>query len=1033
MAAEWLLPRLERSEVVVLGATRGAADDFARGACAASLAGVHRLTLAQLAASLAAEPAADLGLAPVSRLGMEALAARVVYRARQKRQLSYFDPVGDTPGFARALAATLTELRLAGVEAGGLVAAGKPGADLAALLALYTRELSERRLADLAALFQLAAEAAREGGHRLLGLPLVLLDVPLDVAAHQRLLEALAARAPAVFVARLSEGAAGPREPVRNGLDRLRRNLFSPEAEAGPRPEEEFEFFSAPGEGLECVEIARRIRRLAGQGIAFDQMAILLRGPERYQPLVEEALRRAGIPGWYSRGSARPDPAGRAFLALLACASEGCTASRFAEYLSLGQVPALDETGAPAQAEARWTPPDDEVLAAMAGEPSVPAREEKPGGALRVPFGWEQLLVDAAVIGGRERWERRLRGLENEFRVKLASLEEEAAEREFLERQLERLGSLERFALPLIGRLAELPKTAPWSEWLAHLQSLAATALRDPESVLAVLSELEAMGEVGPVDLDEVYGVLAERLRFIRREPPARRYGRVFVGSVEEARGRSFAVVFLPGLAEGLFPRRAAEDPLLLDEHRRKLGAALERQDDRVARERRLLRLAAAAGEKLVVSYPRMDTAQSRPRVPSFYAMEVARAAEGSLPGLRQFEQRAMQAAPSRLGWPAPGDPREAIDDAEYDLAFFEQILRLPPAEARGAGRYLIDASEALTRSLRTRWRRWERKWSAADGMVAADADARAILERYRLAAHAYSPSALQHFSACPYRFALHAILRLRPREEPAALEQMDPLTRGSLFHAVQFEIFRELESSGVDQVWDLADRVLDRVAERYAEDLAPAIARVWETEIEDLRTDLRGWLRHFRESWAEWQPVRYEFAFGLPREERRDPHSTQEDAVILEGVRLRGSMDLLERHRARGALRVTDHKTGKAPERIPKYVGGGALLQPLLYALAAEQLLGEPVETGRLFYCTERGGFQEVAIEVSTQARAFAKHAAELIEESIASGFLPAAPQEGACELCDYRIVCGPYEEQRARRKLPDALAGLVELRSIP
>src|SRR5579883_2351276 len=122
----------------------------------------------------------------------------------------------------------------------------------------------------------------------------------------------------------------------------------------------------------------------------------------------------------------------------------------------------------------------------MAGEPSVPAREEKPGGALRVPFGWEQLLVDAAVIGGRERWERRLRGLENEFRVKLASLEEEAAEREFLERQLERLG--------------ELPKTAPWSEWLAHLQSLAATALRDPESVLAVLSELEAMGEVGPVD-----------------------------------------------------------------------------------------------------------------------------------------------------------------------------------------------------------------------------------------------------------------------------------------------------------------------------------------------------------------------------------------------------------------------------------------------------------------------------------------------------------------------------------------------------
>ena len=33
------------------------------------------------------------------------------------------------------------------------------------------------------------------------------------------------------------------------------------------------------------------------------------------------------------------------------------------------------------------------------------------------------------------------------------------------------------------------------------------------------------------------------------------------------------------------------------------------------------------AEQQLVVSYPRMDTAQSRPRVPSFYALEVVRAA----------------------------------------------------------------------------------------------------------------------------------------------------------------------------------------------------------------------------------------------------------------------------------------------------------------------------------------------------------------------------------------------------------------------
>ena len=83
-----------------------------------------------------------------------------------------------------------------------------------------------------------------------------------------------------------------------------------------------FEIFSAPGESMEAVEIARRMIKLAREGVPFDQMAILLRSVDRYQPLIEEALRRAAIPAYFSRGTLRPDSAGRAFLALLECANE---------------------------------------------------------------------------------------------------------------------------------------------------------------------------------------------------------------------------------------------------------------------------------------------------------------------------------------------------------------------------------------------------------------------------------------------------------------------------------------------------------------------------------------------------------------------------------------------------------------------------------------------------------------------------------------------------------------------------------------
>jgi hypothetical protein len=148
-----------------------------------------------------------------------------------------------------------------------------------------------------------------------------------------------------------------------------------------------------------------------------------------------------------------------------------------------------------------------------------------------------------------------------EFALQLRELaDEEETRRVPLERRMQQLESLKKFALPLIDRLAELPREAPWGTWLDLLSGLAETALRHPESVLSMLNELRPMAEVGPVALDEVYSVLSDRLRFLRTEPPPRRYGRVWIGSIEEARGRSFDVVFPPELPR--ISRAAPRRPL---------------------------------------------------------------------------------------------------------------------------------------------------------------------------------------------------------------------------------------------------------------------------------------------------------------------------------------------------------------------------------------------------------------------------------------------------------------------------------------
>ena len=186
-------------------------------------------------------------------------------------------------------------------------------------------------------------------------------------------------------------------------------------------------------------------------------------------------------------------------------------------------------------------------------------------------------MVESAVVGGRNRWERRLDGLARELKIKLAELQAEDPESprvSGLERDRGNLEHLRRFALPVIDRLAACPAQALWGEWLDRLEELAPMVLANPDRVLAVLGDLRPMAQVGPAPLADVRDVLHERLTELRAEPLARRFGRVFVGGPEQVRGRRFAVVFVPGLAERVFPQKRRQDPLLLDDLRAALNAS---------------------------------------------------------------------------------------------------------------------------------------------------------------------------------------------------------------------------------------------------------------------------------------------------------------------------------------------------------------------------------------------------------------------------------------------------------------------------
>jgi RecB family exonuclease len=983
-AAEFVAEWAQWGEVVVLAPVREAADEVALAACGDALVGVHRLAFRELVLELSAAELNRRALAPVGRTVREALAARVTQEAVDAGGLSYFGPVAGFPGFPRALAYTFEELRLNAVPLDGLRECGESGADLARLLGAYQDELAARGFADHATRVDLARLGARE---QLGEKAVVALDLAPRTRAERDLLTLILNTARAHLDLRLAvgDGDAAPQ----SSLESLQRYLFSGDAVPAREEDGSVEIFSTSGEALECVEIARRIGAAAEGGVPFDQMAIAVRSPERYQPLVAEALRRAGIPVHCTRGARRPDVAGRSFLALLHCAQERLSASRFAEYLSLGQMPEGEEP--------------------------------------RTPAAWERLLVDASVIGGPDRWETRLDGLREELHRRYGA-EEDEGERARLERRIASVENLRDFALPVIGRLAALPERATWGEWILALGDLAEFTLREPQRVLALLDELEPMSPIGPVGLAQVLPAIGPRLTTLAAAPEGSRYGKVWVGGIPEARGMAFRRVFVPGVNEGLFPRPPAEDPLLLQAQRAALG--IEPGVEMREEDTELLRIAAAcAGERLTLSFSRLDLLTGRERVPSFYAFAAHRAAGGAEMDVREFEARARSATHTRIGWPAPPDPASAIDDAEFDLATLAPLVK-------GSGEYLKSLPGRAVASLRARWMRWHKTWRAADGLMIEEIGSDA-LKAYRLTERAWSPTLLQQYARCPYRFALRGIFGLRPADRPTGIQRMDPAERGNLYHAVQFELLRDLAAAGLVPVnGDNLARALERLdailqveAARAERELAPAIPAIWRGEVQALRADLRGWLQQKAAVEADWTPEFCELSFGLKNPAGRDPRSRQEAVTVSGGYRLQGSIDLVERH-VSGVVRVVDHKTGRIPDPRPETVGKGEVLQPTLYALAAEEILGEPVAVGRLYYATIAQNYAAIDVPMHDWTRRRAQHVLEMINGAIVNGTLPAAPREGGCKNCEYLPVCGPYEEERVKVKSQAELKGLKDMR---
>jgi ATP-dependent helicase/nuclease subunit B len=669
-----------------------------------------------------------------------------------------------------------------------------------------------------------------------------------------------------------------------SALERLQKLLFVEGMQEQPaEPDDSLRFLSAPGESLEAVEIARLILQEAARGVRFQEMAVLLHEPAAYSSHLASAFDRAGIPAFFLEGVPRIDPAARALGLLLDLLDANLDRAQVAEFLTTARIPYRSFLGEDARIS--------------------PAR-------------WDRLSARAGILSGLLHWRKGLK-----------AAREKAEEREY-DDEIALTDALEKTIERLAADLAGFPNGGGWRDFLAPTLTLLERWIERGQLTAERLERV-----IGPLDRFAPTPTREQFLARVKEIIASQVYregsladGRVFVGPTGVAGGLSFRVVFVPGMVERRFPSVARPDPLLLDEERQALSPALRTTVDAQEQERlRFIEACGAAGERLVLSYPRVDGQTGKERVPSSFLLRAARAVLGRRVSADNLSRLASTGETS-LGRPYPRQADLAVDLVERDLA-------LAASGGRGAARHLLTEVPNVARALEAERASWVPELTVWDGLVDTKASADAV-SRLRLNGREVSASEVEALGACPYRHFLKVGLRLRKWEEPERAYSIAAMDSGSIMHAVLERLFAELKQKNqlplteerLPKAKARAAKLIDEEFQAFA-DAGGVIHPALMNAVRDLmRADVDDLLEREVKEKSEFVPDQFERTFEKVPFEFAPGRS----------LSFHGVMDRLDVAANPKRVRVIDYKTGYFDWKADDQFKGGRKVQLAIYNLAA-------------------------------------------------------------------------------------------------
>ena len=475
--------------------------------------------------------------------------------------------------------------------------------------------------------------------------------------------------------------------------------------------------------------------------------------------------------------------------------------------------------------------------------------------------------------------------------------------------------------------------------------------------------------------------------------------------------------LFVVGLDDRRFPGAALQDPILLDDERRRSGADLPTSDERLAARLEQFKRLVYRKKPLTLSWSSVELEDHREKFPCPQLVALFRKARRQPEANLEQMRRALGPAVSF----APRSAEEALDETEWWLATLTSDASWEAQHALA-----VEARYPNLRQGRLGLQARLHEFGEHSGCVP---QAGADLNPFADDARACSATALETAGRCALAFFFRYGLHLLPpeRHEPDPDCWLDPARAGSLMHEVFRRFMSELTGAGRLPSFEHNHRRLAKIlaeeVRTQREQFPPPNENAFRTQYWQFIRIARIFLRDETVSTSD-MPRYFELAMGLG--EATAPPGQAEPVRIRLGpgksIAARGQIDRVDQLDDHEYV-VWDYKIGSAfgydagdPFREGRRVQSILYLR-MLEAALRHNLDAEAVVSGfGYFFPSVRAH----GLRVAWTAEQLRGGEAVLLQlgQLIANGSFPATSDQNDCRFCDHAAICGDTTGVTARSK---------------